>query len=123
MPPHGGAIYWVRLLYYKLKRPILKFQKVEELMNSPLKNQVFAAYLKLAKELKAYEQGKLEEWLEMFGPTMERAMQMDILKLNNSSRKKEVAKPNKTVLSGSFSPIQKSKNYDCKKKLKRRHQI
>lgn len=110
MPPHGGAIYWVRLLYFKLKRPILKFQKVEELMKSHLKNHVFSTYLKLAKELKAYEQGKLEEWLEMFGPTMERAMQMDILKLANSSKRREGTKPNKTVQSGSFPPIQKSKD-------------
>lgn len=75
-------------------------------MKSPLKDQVFAAYLKLAKELKAYEQSKLEEWLEMFGPTMERAMQMDVLKLNNSSKKREGVKSNKT---GSFAKIQKSK--------------
>ncbi|KAJ8924399.1 hypothetical protein NQ315_007195, partial [Exocentrus adspersus] len=116
MPPHGGAIYWVRLLYYKLKRPILKFQKVEELMKSHLKDQVFDTYLRLAKELKAFEQGKLDEWLEMYGPTMERAMLMDILKLGYSTKKRDgfkVIKPAPAQLkeTGSFSkgaPLQRS---------------
>lgn len=56
MPARGSAIYWARLLYYKLKRPILKFQKVPEIMNSSMKDDTFNQYLKLAKELKAYEQ-------------------------------------------------------------------
>ncbi|KAJ8934453.1 hypothetical protein NQ314_013327, partial [Rhamnusium bicolor] len=88
-PPHGGAIYWVRLLYYKLKRPILKFQEVKELMESHLKDDAFNSYLKLAKELKSYEETKLEEWLELYGPTMEKAMQLDILKLTYSNKKLE----------------------------------
>lgn len=59
MPPHCGAIYWVRLLFYRLKRPILIFQKQKELMESPLKDETFQSYLKFAKELKAYEQSEI----------------------------------------------------------------
>ncbi|XP_030756931.1 dynein heavy chain 10, axonemal [Sitophilus oryzae] len=85
---HGGAIYWVRLLFYKLKRPILKFLPVTELMDSPLREESFGAYLKLAKELRAYEEAKLEEWMEAYAQMSEKVMQMEILKLSDLSRKK-----------------------------------
>ncbi|KAJ8963302.1 hypothetical protein NQ318_018771 [Aromia moschata] len=80
-PPHGGAIYWVRLLFNYLKRPILKFQKVPEIMESPLKDDAFKAYLTLAKELRAYERNKFEEWLELSETPMQEAMHKEILKL------------------------------------------
>ncbi|KAF7265371.1 hypothetical protein GWI33_021219 [Rhynchophorus ferrugineus] len=85
---HGGAVYWVRLLFYKLKRPVLKFLHVPELINSPLKEEAFGAYLKLAKELRAYEEAKLEEWMEMYGSIADKVMQMEILKVADVSRKK-----------------------------------
>ncbi|CAH1165598.1 unnamed protein product [Phyllotreta striolata] len=80
MPARGSAIYWARLLYYKLKKPILKFQKVPEIMNSKLKADTFHQYLQLAKELKTYENSKFQDWVDNFGATMEAAMQMEILK-------------------------------------------
>ncbi|KAH1015210.1 dynein axonemal heavy chain 10 [Dendroctonus ponderosae] len=95
MPPNGGAIYWVRLLFYKLKRPILKFQNVPELMNSMLREEAFNSYLKLAKELRSYEEVKLEEWLDTYGPVLEKVMQYDILKICDSPRKKAFFKPHK----------------------------
>nr|XP_023024309.1 dynein heavy chain 10, axonemal [Leptinotarsa decemlineata] len=96
IPPSGSAIYWVRLLYCKLKRPILKFQRVPELMNSPLKVETFSSYLKFAKELKAYEQGKFDEWLNTFGSSMDACLQMDILRLGNANKKGTFYKPPKT---------------------------
>ncbi|XP_066245712.1 dynein axonemal heavy chain 10 isoform X2 [Euwallacea similis] len=92
VPPHGGSIYWVRLLFYKLKRPILKFQKVPELMDSPLREESFNSYLKLAKELKTYEEAKIEEWLENYSPILEKVTQMDILKIADSPRKRSYFK-------------------------------
>lgn len=116
MPPHCGAIYWVRLLYYKLKRPILLFQKVPELIISPLKEETFKSYLNFAKELRAYEQskifmicyislvyllklitGKLDDFLEQYGPIMEKGMQMDILKLTAIRRKSTFYKASKAL--------------------------
>ncbi|CAG9821168.1 unnamed protein product [Phaedon cochleariae] len=87
IPPRGSAIYWVQQLYYKLKRPILKFQRVPELVNSPLKADTFTAYLKFAKELKSYEQVRFDDWVDMIGPTMDKSMQMDILKLSSVNKK------------------------------------
>lgn len=132
MPPHCGAIYWVRLLYYKLKRPILRFQKVEEMMNSPLKEETFRSYLNFAKELKAYEQsntlsiinynklymfgkitGKLDDFLEQYAPIMEKGMQMDILKLSPINRKStfyKVSRVAQSTISTGVSIQSKSKS-------------
>lgn len=64
--------------------PILKFQKVPELENSPQKEEVFKNYLQLVKTLKTYQDLKYSLWLEHSIPAMEQAMQMEILKLVNS---------------------------------------
>ncbi|XP_050294970.1 dynein axonemal heavy chain 10 [Anthonomus grandis grandis] len=95
MPLSGGSVYWVRLLFQKLKRPILKFQNVPELMNSPLREEAFESYLKLAKDLRAYEETKLEEWKEQNGPLLEKVMQLDILKITDAPKKKNYFKPQK----------------------------
>ncbi|XP_060518939.1 LOW QUALITY PROTEIN: dynein axonemal heavy chain 10 [Cylas formicarius] len=99
-PTHGGAIYWARLLFYKLKRPILKFQRVPELMESPLKDEVFDLYLKLTKELRAYEEAKLREWLQLYEQLLERTVQMNLLKIVDSPKKRQFFKPIKGSLSG-----------------------
>lgn len=80
-PPCAGAIYWSRLLHNELKFPILRFQKVPELMASPLKDETFNCYLQLAKTLKQYEQAKYDGWLVEWSPVMERTMQMNLLTL------------------------------------------
>ncbi|XP_056647538.1 dynein axonemal heavy chain 10 [Diorhabda sublineata] len=95
MPARGSAIYWARLLYYKLKRPILKFQKVPEIVNSSMKASTFNHYLKFAKELKYFEQTKFDDWVRKFSATMEKALQMDILKLTNVSKKSTFYRPPK----------------------------
>jgi dynein heavy chain len=43
-PPIAGAIFWSRFLFDRLKRPVLIFQKIEELKNSSLKNEVSIKY-------------------------------------------------------------------------------
>ncbi|XP_066140827.1 dynein axonemal heavy chain 10 [Euwallacea fornicatus] len=98
VPPHGGSIYWARLLFYKLKGPILKFQKVPELMDAPLREESFNSYLKLAKELRAYEEAKIEEWLEIYSPTLEKVTQMDILKIAETPRKRPHVKLHRSSL-------------------------
>ncbi|KAJ8973386.1 hypothetical protein NQ317_012102 [Molorchus minor] len=56
---------------------------VPEIMQSPLKDDVFKAYLTLAKQLKDFEKNKFKEWLELFVAPMEQALQMEILKLKS----------------------------------------
>ncbi|KAI4469012.1 dynein heavy chain [Holotrichia oblita] len=80
-PPHGGAIFWVRLLFMNLKRPVLKFQQVEELKGSSLKMEAFENYVKVAKTLKSFEQAKYDAWLAESVPIVETTMQLDVLKV------------------------------------------
>ncbi|KAF2892470.1 hypothetical protein ILUMI_13689 [Ignelater luminosus] len=83
LPPHGGAIYWARLLFYRLKRPILKFQTVEELNTCSLKKDAFQNYLTCAKALKAFEKTKYEQWINETVPIIDSTMKMNILKVSN----------------------------------------
>ncbi|KAK9891062.1 hypothetical protein WA026_013388 [Henosepilachna vigintioctopunctata] len=83
LPPKGGAIYWVRLMFYKLKKMIMKFQDVPELVTSKLKNDAFQSYLKVSKALMAFEQSKFDQWREDCSASVEKAMQMDILKVSS----------------------------------------
>lgn len=80
-PPHGGAIYWARLLFYRLKKSILKIQEVEELKSSRLKMEAFNNYLKIAKALKQYEKTKFDQWISEVSPIIENTMKMNILKV------------------------------------------
>lgn len=89
-------------------------------MKSPLKVETFKTYLRLAKELKAYEQGKIylctyanfyinflnfsgkiDDFLEQYGPLMEKAMQMDVLKLSTVNKKSTFYKISKAMPSTS----------------------
>lgn len=81
-PPHPGAIYWARLLFYRLKRPTLKLQEVQEIRTSSLKLEAFSNYLKVAKAIKKYEQQKYEQWLAEVTPIIEKTMKMNIVKVH-----------------------------------------
>lgn len=83
-PEHCGAIYWCRLLFNRLKGPVLKFQKVEELKTSLLKLEAFQNYLKVAKAIRAYETNKFEEWKKESIPIIDSTLKMNILKATNS---------------------------------------
>lgn len=89
-PFHCGAIYWARLLFDHLKRPVLKFQKVEELKGSLLKIEAFENYLKVAKSLKAYEEARYEEWRAEAVPVIDSTLKMNILKVSNVLFKKSM---------------------------------
>lgn len=83
LPPHGGAIFWARLLFYRLKKPILKFQAVEELNTCILKKDAFQNYLTCAKALKAFEKTKYEQWINEAVPIIDSTMKMNVLKVSN----------------------------------------
>ncbi|XP_045466201.1 dynein axonemal heavy chain 10 [Harmonia axyridis] len=89
-PPKGGSIYWVRLMFHKLKKMIMKFQKVPELISSRIKDDAFRNYLKVSKALMAFEQSKFDQWQEESTSSVEKAMQMDILKVSSLLFKKGV---------------------------------
>ncbi len=61
-PPVSGAIAWARFLFKCIKRPIIKFLTVDELMNTEQGKETKAHYLVIAKQIKAFEDFKYNEW-------------------------------------------------------------
>ena len=62
--PVAGAINWERHLFYCIKRPILRFLNMEEMMQSERGKAVRAKYLSVGKQMKAYEDDLYEKWRE-----------------------------------------------------------
>ncbi|XP_018050925.1 PREDICTED: dynein heavy chain 10, axonemal [Atta colombica] len=63
-PPMAGAIFWVKQLFHRLRRPVLIFQEVHELKHSELKLLAFSQYFDLAKQLKNFEGVTFNAWLD-----------------------------------------------------------
>lgn len=59
--------------------PILKFQKVEEIKTSPLRLEAFESYVRIARQIKAYEQAKHETFLKESTPIFENMIKMPVL--------------------------------------------
>lgn len=98
MPPHGGAIYWARLLFNRLKRPVLKFQTVAELNASNLKMEAFNSYFLVAKVIKNYENTKFEQWKNEMCPILQTSINLNVLKISNVFfRRKGMLKSMKSI--------------------------
>lgn len=54
-PPVAGAIAWARALFYGIKRSIVRFHEMENLMNTKEGEHVKQTYLAVAKNLRNYE--------------------------------------------------------------------
>jgi dynein heavy chain len=61
-PPVAGAIYWEKSLFLRIKHTIIRFQSMEEMMTSDQGKAARAKYLHVAKQMKAYEDHKYEQW-------------------------------------------------------------
>ncbi|CAL1680177.1 unnamed protein product [Lasius platythorax] len=80
-PPMAGAIFWVRQLFHRLRRPVLIFQEVRELKQSELKILAFSQYLDLAKQLKEFEKTRFNTWLDKALPTVTTIMKKSVLRI------------------------------------------
>ncbi|NWW73281.1 DYH10 protein, partial [Climacteris rufus] len=71
-PPVAGAISWSRSLFCRIKRTIVRFQEVEELLTTERGKEacgffwylVKQIYLQVAKKMKEYEDQKYHQWRE-----------------------------------------------------------
>lgn len=79
---------------------IMKFQNVPELISSRIKDDAFRNYLKVSKALMAFEQSKFDQWHEECATSVEKAMQMDILKVSSLLFKKGIDDGEKCFLMG-----------------------
>ncbi|MEE6504167.1 hypothetical protein FKM82_005082, partial [Ascaphus truei] len=63
-PPVAGSIYWERSLFHRLKRTIIRFLEMEELLSCERGRAAKAKYLEVVKRMKEYEDKKSEAWKE-----------------------------------------------------------
>ncbi|XP_009868408.1 PREDICTED: dynein heavy chain 10, axonemal, partial [Apaloderma vittatum] len=61
-PPAAGAIYWSRSLFYRIKHTIIRFQEIEEMLDSERGKEAKQIYLQTAKRMKEYEDQKYQQW-------------------------------------------------------------
>ncbi|XP_011639724.2 dynein heavy chain 10, axonemal [Pogonomyrmex barbatus] len=80
-PPMAGAIFWVKQLFHRLRKPVLIFQEVRELKHSPVKLLAFKQYYDLAKQLKEFEEAKFNAWLDKALLTVNTIMKKSVLKV------------------------------------------
>ncbi|XP_069678773.1 dynein axonemal heavy chain 10-like [Periplaneta americana] len=110
-PPMSGAIFWCRLLFDKLKKPVLKFQEVEELYRSEYKKEAFDLYLSLCKQMKDFENTKFSQWEKKAIPTVTSNLKKNVLRVIQSERIQEMTdsrKSSKTKTSDTGASILKS---------------
>jgi len=72
-PPIAGSISWARAIYYRIKRPILKFKQKEQALKEPpdLFPNIKKEYLEVANMIYVYQKEKFSEWSDKI---IERAM-------------------------------------------------
>lgn len=80
-PPMAGAIFWVKQLFHRLRRPVLIFQEVPELKHSEVKLLAFGQYFDLAKHLKNFEEAKFNAWLDKALLTVTTIMKKSVLRI------------------------------------------
>lgn len=80
-PPAAGAIFWVKQLFHRLRKPVLIFQEVLELKHSEMKLLAFNQYFDLAKQLKDFEEAKFNSWLDKALLTVITIMKKSVLRI------------------------------------------
>lgn len=80
----AGAIYWVRQLFHRLRKPVLTIQNVAELKYSHLKILAFNQYYDLSKQLKSYEESKFQQWMDKAQMIVINTMRRNILMMMRS---------------------------------------
>lgn len=61
-PPVAGAIIWARSLYHRVKKPIMRFRTMENLLSSEKGQHVKERYLNLAEAIDKYQTSKFAQW-------------------------------------------------------------
>lgn len=94
----AGAIYWVRQLFHRLRKPVLTIQNVAELKYSHLKILAFNQYYDLSKQLKSYEELKFQQWTDKAQMIVMNTMRRNILMMMRSDPDKGCQKKMSHVL-------------------------
>ncbi|XP_076380407.1 dynein heavy chain at 89D [Megalopta genalis] len=89
-PPMAGAIFWIRQLFHRLRRPVLFLQDVQELKHNDFKLVAFSQYHEVAKEFKAFEEAKFTAWVTKARTIASNTMKRNILRMVQSETDKGV---------------------------------
>uniref|UniRef100_UPI000FC45FB7 Dynein axonemal heavy chain 10 n=1 Tax=Bos taurus TaxID=9913 RepID=UPI000FC45FB7 len=103
-PPVAGAIYWERSLFFRIKHTILRFQEVEEILDSDGGREVKQKYLELGRMMKDYEDRKYEQWRETTEQILPTLMKKSLL-TKTSAAGDDATNPDRVAaFSINFSP-------------------
>ncbi|NXC37460.1 DYH10 protein, partial [Campylorhamphus procurvoides] len=103
-PPVAGAIAWSRSLFYRIKRTILRFQELEELLTSEHGKKVKQIYLQVAKKMKEYEDEKYKEWKESTAQMLPLLLKDHLLTVSSVAEESVTTKKS-TCFAVNFSPM------------------
>uniref|UniRef100_A0A8C0KP17 Dynein axonemal heavy chain 10 n=1 Tax=Canis lupus dingo TaxID=286419 RepID=A0A8C0KP17_CANLU len=106
-PPVAGAIYWERSLFFRIKHTILRFQEVEEILDSDRGREVKQKYLEVGRTMKDFEDRKYEQWREATELVLPALMKKSLL-TKTSTVADEAANSDKgAIFAVNFSPALK----------------
>ncbi|GMF23629.1 unnamed protein product [Phytophthora lilii] len=78
-PPVAGAISWSRALYLRVKKPILRFRAMNDLLKSPHGEEVKEKYLVFARAVDAYIKQLHKDWKEKVPALTNECLKQSIL--------------------------------------------
>ncbi|XP_036076372.1 dynein heavy chain 10, axonemal isoform X2 [Rousettus aegyptiacus] len=78
-PPVAGAVHWERSLFFRIKHTILRFQEVQEILDSERGAEVKQKYLEVGRMMKAYEDMKYEQWRDTTEQVLPALMKKSLL--------------------------------------------
>ncbi|XP_021113285.1 dynein heavy chain 10, axonemal isoform X2 [Heterocephalus glaber] len=103
-PPVAGAIYWERSLFHRIKHMILRFQEVEELLDSERGEEVKQKYLEVGRTMREYEGRKYEQWKEATEQILPALMRKSLLTKTSASTGEVATRERGAVFVINFSP-------------------
>ncbi|XP_023576433.1 dynein heavy chain 10, axonemal [Octodon degus] len=104
-PPVAGAIYWERSLFYRIKHTILRFQEVQEILDSERGQEVKQKYLEVGRTMRDYEDRKYEQWREATEQILPTLMKKSLLTKTSVSGEEAAAPDRAAVFTINFSPV------------------
>ncbi|KAF4011790.1 hypothetical protein G4228_003492 [Cervus hanglu yarkandensis] len=104
-PPVAGAIYWERSLFFRIKHTILRFQEVEEILDSDGGREVKQKYLELGRMMKDYEDRKYEQWRETTELILPTLMKKSLLTKTSAAGDDAINPERVPAFSINFSPV------------------
>uniref|UniRef100_A0A8C7BQU9 Dynein axonemal heavy chain 10 n=1 Tax=Neovison vison TaxID=452646 RepID=A0A8C7BQU9_NEOVI len=106
-PPVAGAIYWERSLFFRIKHTILRFQEVEEILDSERGREVKQKYLEVGRTMKDYEDRKYEQWRETTELVLPTLMKKSLLTKTSSVADETANLEKGAMFAINFSPALK----------------